>query len=548
MDSDVASARSADPFGGPDADDGFDAWVTARYPALIRFAYLVTGSQPAAENAVRLALGRAREQWPRVRRMDDREAYLRRLIVNGSVSRWRRAPGSAAAPADSPQIEGKPGGASQEDVVWQLCAEMPPIQRASVVLRFHEDLNYRQIATILGSREVTVRSGVQQALQALRTALDEDGGDDRRLEELLRRSLMRRAEEADAYGEYAATARADARRRRRTKRAAAGAGALAVVAAVAATTLTADPDPDSVADRQPTGPRTSLQPPVDADTTRWRVESYDGVQLRVPPRWGWGGVPVLSRQGLTYCGDGAYAYPTRNGTQQTEDRAMPYVGRPGYALTDVCVSGLDREPRHPFVWFGSPADEGSAELTNGFWRETVDVEGVRISVVDDDPDELAAIVGSIQAVDSDAHGCPAWERLPERWGSLAAVDGVSSVAVCLYQAADPLEQNPRVDLGYSTAVTGVAADELLDRLRARRPLQHRCAPQTPAPDIAVLWFQGSGSATHVRVDIYDCPGYRDSDGWRPLGRADVALWLVDAVPLYAGGGMVGNALTPFGAR
>ena len=40
----------------------FDAWVEARVPALLRFAYLVTGSQHAAEDAVQTALTRACEK------------------------------------------------------------------------------------------------------------------------------------------------------------------------------------------------------------------------------------------------------------------------------------------------------------------------------------------------------------------------------------------------------------------------------------------------------------------------------------------------------
>ena len=68
------------------ADPSFDAWVEVRVAALLRFAYLVTGSQHAAEDAVQTALTRACEQWARVRRTTDPDAYVRRMIVNANVS------------------------------------------------------------------------------------------------------------------------------------------------------------------------------------------------------------------------------------------------------------------------------------------------------------------------------------------------------------------------------------------------------------------------------------------------------------------------------
>ena len=72
-------------------DLSFDDWIEARVPALLRFAYLVTGSQHAAEDAVQSALTRACERWSRVRRTTDPDAYVRRMVVNAHISAWRRS-------------------------------------------------------------------------------------------------------------------------------------------------------------------------------------------------------------------------------------------------------------------------------------------------------------------------------------------------------------------------------------------------------------------------------------------------------------------------
>lgn len=361
-----------------------------------------------------------------------------------------------------------------------------------------------------------------------------------RLEQALRRTLAGRAEDAEGYGEFAAGARAEARRRRRTRRTVTGMVAgIAVLVGVWVThpfrsgTDTASPDPP---------PSPGVERP-DVDMSGWRVESYHGVQLRVPPNWGWGGIPSRSTQGITYCGVGAYAYPTPEGTAFEEDRAMPYVGRGGYTLTDYCLSGPRRSSvEHPFVWFDSYADEGSAELPNGFRRVTVDVAGVRVSVAHDHPDKLAAIVGSIQQVDQDSNGCPAWDRLPDRWGSLDNVEHLRYVGVCVYRQR--FDSPDEVALGYSTRVAGADGDRLLDRLRQPVPVRQDCRsiPDT-ALDTVVLWFQDRASAVDVQVDLGDCGRYVTANGERGLAEPDVSLWAVDGVPLYAGSDQVGNALT-----
>ena len=153
-------------------DLSFDAWVDARVPALLRFAYLVTGSQHAAEDAVQTALTRACEKWSRVRRTTDPDAYVRRMVVNEHVSGWRRSGRREVAVAEVRDATVEPMAAIDEsDAVWRVCSTLPRQQRAAVVLRFYEDLEYAEIAALLECSETTVRSHVHRALNALRAAL-----------------------------------------------------------------------------------------------------------------------------------------------------------------------------------------------------------------------------------------------------------------------------------------------------------------------------------------------------------------------------------------
>ncbi len=152
----------------------FEAWVTPRLPDLLRFAYLVTGSAPAAQDAVQSALAGVLARWAAVADAPDADAYVRRAITNAHISAWRRFGRRQHPVADPPPISAVPDHAAtlaEHDAVWRLCAALPPAQRAAVVLRFYEDLDYPEIAAVLGCAEATARSHIHRALVRLRTEL-----------------------------------------------------------------------------------------------------------------------------------------------------------------------------------------------------------------------------------------------------------------------------------------------------------------------------------------------------------------------------------------
>jgi RNA polymerase sigma-70 factor (sigma-E family) len=173
MDGGVTTARR-------DARDlSFDDWVEARVAALLRFAYLVTGSQQDAEDAVQSALTKACESWTRVRQADDPDAYVRRMVVNADVSRWRRSGRRELSVAEvrDAVVADPTDAVARDDAVWRVCSRLPRRQRAAVVLRFYEDLEYAEIAAVLGITEVTVRTHLHRALAALRVELTQEDTD-----------------------------------------------------------------------------------------------------------------------------------------------------------------------------------------------------------------------------------------------------------------------------------------------------------------------------------------------------------------------------------
>jgi RNA polymerase sigma-70 factor (sigma-E family) len=179
---DVGVTDPAERSGQEAGELSFDAWVEDRVVALLRFAYLVTGSRHAAEDAVQAALTNACERWSRVRRTTDPDAYVRRMVVNAHVSAWRRSGRRELAVAEvrgSRHADDPAEALARDDAVWRVCHGLPRQQRAAVVLRYYEDLEYDEIAAVLGCTAGTARSHVHRALAALRAELEsQEAGDD----------------------------------------------------------------------------------------------------------------------------------------------------------------------------------------------------------------------------------------------------------------------------------------------------------------------------------------------------------------------------------
>jgi RNA polymerase sigma-70 factor (sigma-E family) len=148
----------------------YDEFVTAYADRLVRTAYLLCGDRGHAEDLAQTALLRTARRWRTARRQP--EAYARRVVVNLAKDRWRslaRRPAEAsfehdvAAPADDQLLV--------RDELVRAAGELPPGQRAVLVLRYFEDLTVEETAAALGCSTGTVKSQTSRALDRLRAAL-----------------------------------------------------------------------------------------------------------------------------------------------------------------------------------------------------------------------------------------------------------------------------------------------------------------------------------------------------------------------------------------
>jgi RNA polymerase sigma-70 factor (sigma-E family) len=165
-------------------EDQFTDFVRSHSATLFRTAYLMTGDHQRAEDLLQTTLVRVYQRWPRVREMNRPVGYARKVLVNQSTSWWRRR-SSHEAPGlrtDEPDGADPVRDLDEHERVWAAVLELPPRQRAVMVLRYYEDLTEAEIAETLDMAPGTVKSHAHAA--------------SRRLAEMLAEPVTPRAEEA----------------------------------------------------------------------------------------------------------------------------------------------------------------------------------------------------------------------------------------------------------------------------------------------------------------------------------------------------------------
>ncbi|MBC9713169.1 SigE family RNA polymerase sigma factor [Streptomyces sp. TRM66268-LWL] len=158
-----------------DRQEEFREFAATRGARLFRTALLLTGGDwHAAEDLAQTALGKAYASWGRVRRADNRDAYVRSVLVRAHLSQRRLKSSGERPSAELPEGAYGDGDPALRVALLQALAQLPPKDRAVLVLRYWEDRSVEQTAAELGLRAGTVRNRSMSALARLRELL---GGD-----------------------------------------------------------------------------------------------------------------------------------------------------------------------------------------------------------------------------------------------------------------------------------------------------------------------------------------------------------------------------------
>ena len=151
-------------------DEDYVGFVEARYARLVRAAVLFGCARSDAEDAVQEALLRCYGSWSRVSAVDDRDAYVYRVLVNG-ISRGRRRKWRGEIPhREVPEPLPTDDPATSVSLSHSVRASLERLtteQRQVLVLRYFADLTEAQIASGLGVAPGTVKSRAARAIAAL---------------------------------------------------------------------------------------------------------------------------------------------------------------------------------------------------------------------------------------------------------------------------------------------------------------------------------------------------------------------------------------------
>jgi RNA polymerase sigma-70 factor (sigma-E family) len=148
-----------------ETDEEFSVFVAERWPTLIRAARLIGCSPSEAEDLVQSALVKCYVSWSKVRRADDRDAYVYRILLNTHRSALRRM-SSRETPVDLAHAVHRDAAEDAElsTSVERALARLSAQARQVVVLRYYVDLSERQTAEVLGIPAGTVKSRLARAL------------------------------------------------------------------------------------------------------------------------------------------------------------------------------------------------------------------------------------------------------------------------------------------------------------------------------------------------------------------------------------------------
>lgn len=151
---------------------GFEDFMAARWGPLYRTAYLLTGDRHQAEDLLQDALARTCVRWGSIRDKRAADAYVRQAMVRQMTRAWPRR--RWEVPTEVLPEAGHGGGldlrADHLDL-WDQIRLLPPRMRATLVLRYVEDLTVEATAAELGCSTGSVKSQTHHALKRLRAAL-----------------------------------------------------------------------------------------------------------------------------------------------------------------------------------------------------------------------------------------------------------------------------------------------------------------------------------------------------------------------------------------
>ena len=148
----------------------FEEFALARTPHLYRAAWLLCGDAHRAEDLVQETLAKVYVRWTRRigRPIDNPAAYAQTTLVRTFISVRRRRSEHERPTEVLPERGTASGDHDLRMTLADALAELEPMDRAVLVLRFLDDVSVADTATQLGLSPGAVRNRTMRALDRLR--------------------------------------------------------------------------------------------------------------------------------------------------------------------------------------------------------------------------------------------------------------------------------------------------------------------------------------------------------------------------------------------
>ncbi|NEA31048.1 SigE family RNA polymerase sigma factor [Streptomyces sp. SID13031] len=154
--------------------DDFEEFARARTPQLYRTAWLLTGDRHHAEDLVQETLAKMFRAWQGLQRIENPPAYAQTVLARTFISQRRRRSWSERPTSSMPDQADRPNDSALRISLQNALAELSPLDRAVLVLRFFEDRSVEQVALDLGKNAGAIRTRTSRALERLRAVLGTD--------------------------------------------------------------------------------------------------------------------------------------------------------------------------------------------------------------------------------------------------------------------------------------------------------------------------------------------------------------------------------------
>ncbi len=159
----------------------FAEYFAARREAVRRMAYMMCGDWHRADDLAQTAFIALHRRWRKVRDKEALDAYVRRTLTRAMIDEsrrpWRRERSVEALPDSPSDSEDVAGTVATRRTLLAGLQQVPPKQRAVLVLRYLEGLDVAGVAEVMRCSEGNVKSQSARGLEALRGALGDALGD-----------------------------------------------------------------------------------------------------------------------------------------------------------------------------------------------------------------------------------------------------------------------------------------------------------------------------------------------------------------------------------